>query len=116
MNTRGVIVAGGSYGIGRGIAVWFATRGDSVVIAACDPKRGQAAQEEVAAGGRVLFIPTDVRDEGLIRSMIERAMTEWGRIDGGVASSMSRRCKASPTSRTSRYMPLRRRASWGWRA
>ncbi|MGC9998935.1 MAG: SDR family NAD(P)-dependent oxidoreductase [Bryobacteraceae bacterium] len=79
---RVVLVTGGSYGIGRGIARWFARRGDAVLIAARDPQRGQAAETEIrAAGGRALFVATDVRAEESIRAMVARAVAEWGRID-----------------------------------
>jgi NAD(P)-dependent dehydrogenase (short-subunit alcohol dehydrogenase family) len=81
-DSRVVIVTGGSYGIGRAIATYFAQRGDAVVIAARDHHRGLAAQSEIcAAGGQALFVPTDVREADSIRRMIDRAAAEWGRID-----------------------------------
>lgn len=79
---RVVIVTGGSYGIGRGIANYFARRQDAVVIAARDPQRGLAAEGAIrAASGRALFIATNVREEESIRAMVQRAVEEWGRID-----------------------------------
>jgi NAD(P)-dependent dehydrogenase (short-subunit alcohol dehydrogenase family) len=79
---RVVIVTGGSYGIGRGIANFFARRGDAVVIAARDRQRGVAAESAIReAGGRALFVVADVRSEDSIRAMVERAAGEWGRID-----------------------------------
>jgi NAD(P)-dependent dehydrogenase (short-subunit alcohol dehydrogenase family) len=79
---RVVIVTGGSYGIGRGIANLFARRGDAVVIAARDRQRGEAAESAIReAGGRALFVATDVRTEESIRAMVDRAAAEWGRID-----------------------------------
>ena len=79
---RAVIVTGGSYGIGRGIANYFARRGDAVVIAARDSQRGLAAEAAIRnGGGRALFVATDVRAEDSIRALVERAVEEYGRVD-----------------------------------
>ncbi len=77
-----MIVTGGTYGIGRGIVRLFAGRGDAVVIAGRNTERGLVLEAEVReAGGRSLFVQTDVRDEASILNLIERAVSAWGRLD-----------------------------------
>lgn len=81
-DARVVIVTGGAYGIGRGIAHYFAGRGDAVLIADVHAERGQQVEAAIRQeGGRALFVRTDLRDEPAVRQMVERAAAEWGRID-----------------------------------
>ena len=77
---RVVVVTGGAYGIGRGIARLFVRRGDRAVIADLDTERGRALVGELGAEA-ALFIETDVADEVSIRRMIEDAVDRWERID-----------------------------------
>jgi NAD(P)-dependent dehydrogenase (short-subunit alcohol dehydrogenase family) len=77
------IVTGGSKGIGRAAALGFVNEGASVVVCA----RGREALDEtVAAAGasgreRIAAIAADLTDPVAIRSVIERAISEFGRID-----------------------------------
>jgi 3-oxoacyl-[acyl-carrier protein] reductase len=76
------IVTGGGRGIGRAIAKIFAQEGAAVVIAELDEARGTAtAQEIVDAGGRALFVPTQVADRASVEAMVQRTLAEFGRID-----------------------------------
>jgi NAD(P)-dependent dehydrogenase (short-subunit alcohol dehydrogenase family) len=64
------------------VAKYFGARGYAVVIAGRDPDRGchlEAAIRE--AGGRALFVPTDVRNEQDVRYLIEQTIQQWGRLD-----------------------------------
>ena len=82
LDARVVIVTGGSYGIGRGIARRFATHGDAVAIAARNPERGLLIQAEIAEeGGKAIFVETDVRREESVKALVDRTVEEWGRID-----------------------------------
>ena len=72
LDARVVIVTGGGYGIGRGIARLFASRGDAVVVADRHVPRGEEAEQSIrSAGGQALFVAADVRDESSVRRMIE---------------------------------------------
>jgi NAD(P)-dependent dehydrogenase (short-subunit alcohol dehydrogenase family) len=76
------IVTGSGRGIGRALALEFGRQGTSVVCCA----RTRADIEETAAlvrreGGRALAVPTDVADTRQVSRMVERTMTEFGRVD-----------------------------------
>jgi short-subunit dehydrogenase len=84
MQLRGAraIVTGASSGIGRAIAVEFANRGSSVVLAA----RNAAALEEVgrqirSAGGRAMAVPTDVTADGAVEALVQKTLAEFGGVD-----------------------------------
>jgi len=77
------IVTGGSKGIGRAAALGFIKEGASVVVCA----RGREALDEtVAAVGasgraRIAAVAADLTDPAAIRRVIDRTLTEFGRID-----------------------------------
>jgi NAD(P)-dependent dehydrogenase (short-subunit alcohol dehydrogenase family) len=76
------VVTGGGGGIGRAIALAFASVGADVVIADSDQERCVETAERVrAAGRRALGVRTDVMDADQLRAMIEQAAAEFGRLD-----------------------------------
>lgn len=82
LRDRAVIVTGASSGIGRETAREFARAGSNVVLAS----RNEAALETLAQelsglAGRRLVVPTDVRDQEAVRSLVERTVAEFGRVD-----------------------------------
>jgi NAD(P)-dependent dehydrogenase (short-subunit alcohol dehydrogenase family) len=76
-----VLVTGGSRGIGRAIAAEFAGKGASVVV----QYRGDenAAQQTLAAlpPGAHTALRADVADPVQVRSLIDRIIDDFGRID-----------------------------------
>ena len=82
MRDRVALVAGASKGIGAATAEAFAAAGAAVVLGARDKAKldGVAAQIE-AQGGRALAVRTDVSDAESMRSMVEQALTTFGRLD-----------------------------------
>jgi dehydrogenase/reductase SDR family member 4 len=79
---RTAVVTGGSRGIGRAIALAFASAGGDVVVASrkqegCD----QVAAEIQALGRRAVGVACHVGDPDQVRALVDRALGEWGRID-----------------------------------
>src|SRR5580700_6182846 len=76
------IVTGGGGGIGRAIALAYASVGADIVIADIIPERCEETAARVRElGRRALPVPTDVTDTDKIRALVESATSEFGRID-----------------------------------
>jgi NAD(P)-dependent dehydrogenase (short-subunit alcohol dehydrogenase family) len=81
---RVAIVTGGDSGIGRAVALAFAREGADVVIAylADEEKDGaETARLIEDAGRRAVSVPTDLTSEQACDELIERTVSEFGRID-----------------------------------
>jgi citronellol/citronellal dehydrogenase len=86
---RVAVVTGASRGIGKALAVRLAQEGADVVVAAKSEQSTeklpgsihQTAEEIRALGRRALAVATDVRSEDAIREMVERTISEFGRLD-----------------------------------
>ncbi len=79
---RSAIVTGGAQGIGRAIAGRLAREGAAVVIA--DVKAdlgGQAVADIEAAGGRALFVTSNVTDAEQVAALAQTTLDHFGRID-----------------------------------
>jgi NAD(P)-dependent dehydrogenase (short-subunit alcohol dehydrogenase family) len=82
IESRVILVTGGAYGIGRGLVQEFARRGEAVIIADRDEKRGAQLESVLKKSGtQVLFVATDVRVEAQIKNLISQAKDVFGRID-----------------------------------
>ena len=77
-----VIVTGGSFGIGRATAIAFATRGAKVVVADwLEDKEQTTLQQIKAAGGQAIFLTCDVSKSNDVRSMVDKTIATYGRLD-----------------------------------
>ena len=77
-----VIVTGAGRGIGRSIAVTYASEGARVVIAEKDPVTGRETEKLItSAGGTACFIQTDVSNPADITVMIRKTTELFGTID-----------------------------------
>jgi NAD(P)-dependent dehydrogenase (short-subunit alcohol dehydrogenase family) len=76
------IVTGASGGIGRASALAFAASGASVVVSDLQDDKGRETVEIIqGSGGRAVFQHCDVANEGEVKALVERALTEYGRLD-----------------------------------
>ncbi|WP_243654412.1 glucose 1-dehydrogenase [Novosphingobium sp. PhB57] len=76
------LVTGASSGMGRVTAEAFAAAGAAVVLVDRDETGlGETLAAITAAGGKAISIVGDVADEALAQSAVERAVTEFGRLD-----------------------------------
>ena len=76
------IVTGASRGLGRAIALALAEEGAALALVA---RNGQALNEVATQieqmGREVLVVACDVRDAAQIKTLIDRTLAEWSRID-----------------------------------
>jgi NAD(P)-dependent dehydrogenase (short-subunit alcohol dehydrogenase family) len=76
-----VVVAGGSYGLGRAIAELAAQRGARVVI-------GARTREALDSAAVELALETDVADRSQVERLVSTTAERFGRIDTYVANAM----------------------------
>lgn len=77
-----VLVTGGAGGIGRAAALAFGRAGASVVVADLSVDGGHAtAAMIVEAGGKALFVPTNVTRAREVQALIDKAVATYGRLD-----------------------------------
>ena len=89
------VITGADSGIGRAVAIAYAREGADVLISYLDEH--EDAEETLrwveAAGRRAVLCPGDLQDPAYCRSIVDRAVQEFGRIDvlvNNAAFQMSR--------------------------
>jgi short-subunit dehydrogenase len=81
-NQRTVIITGASSGIGRSLALSWARRKATVVLSARDEEALDLVAREVRArGGKAVVVPGDVTREIHRSRIVDRTLSETGRID-----------------------------------
>jgi NAD(P)-dependent dehydrogenase (short-subunit alcohol dehydrogenase family) len=82
------IVAGGTKGIGLGIAIEFVREGAKVVIGGRNDETGRQGLRAIeSAGGEGLFVRCDVADMDNLENIVEQAVETFGRLDIYVANA-----------------------------
>jgi NADP-dependent 3-hydroxy acid dehydrogenase YdfG len=77
-----ILITGASRGIGRHTALAFAAQGAKIVLAARSADLLEQVKNEIQQlGSEAIFAPTDVSNKNAVHSLIDRAMTEFGRLD-----------------------------------
>ena len=85
MKPQTVLVTGALTGIGRAAALAFAREGNRVVVSGRHEEAGQALATELRAlGAEAEFIRADVRYEDDVRTLIDRTVARFGRLDTAV--------------------------------
>jgi len=76
------IVTGGGTGIGKSIAIEFARAGADVAICSRKLEHLEPVSKAIHdLGKRTFAVAVDVRQEDQVKAMVERAVSEWGRLD-----------------------------------
>jgi NAD(P)-dependent dehydrogenase (short-subunit alcohol dehydrogenase family) len=77
-----VLVTGGAYGIGRAATLAFSRRGAKVVVADIDVKNGEETVRRIKeSGNEVIFVKTDVSQEGDVEALVKKTVETYGRLD-----------------------------------
>lgn len=76
------LVTGGTSGIGREAAIALARDGAKVVVAGRRKNEGQEVVDTIEkAGGKALFVKTDVTHEDDVKALVEKTVATFGRLD-----------------------------------
>ena len=84
LQDRVALVTGGDSGIGRAVALAFAREGADVALTYLEgeDEDGQVTARLVEdAGRRALLLPGDIRSEDFCREIVERTVSDLGRLD-----------------------------------
>lgn len=83
LSGKTALVTGGSRGIGKAIARELASEGVDVAIAARDAAALQSTADELVAetGRRILPVMVDTASDESVRAMVDKVVTEFGRLD-----------------------------------
>ena len=85
MSNPVVLITGGLTGIGRAAAVAFAKKGAKVVVAGRRDEAGKALVKELRSfGSDAEFINADVRKEDDVRTLVDKTVARFGRLDVAV--------------------------------
>lgn len=76
-----VVITGGSTGIGRATALAFAAKGASVVVGDVSEAGAETVEMLKSAGGKGLFVRTDVSHSDSVQALIAATVAEYGKLD-----------------------------------
>jgi NAD(P)-dependent dehydrogenase (short-subunit alcohol dehydrogenase family) len=83
LKDKKVLITGGDSGIGRAVALAFAREGADLLVSYLDEHDDAAETRRLveAAGHTCVLMPGDIGKAAHCRALVERAVTEFGRID-----------------------------------
>jgi 3-oxoacyl-[acyl-carrier protein] reductase len=82
LSNRVAIITGGARGIGRAIALKFASEGCAIVIVDLREDESEETLRQIPdRDSQGLFIRCDVSNSAQVRSMVEQVKTKFGKID-----------------------------------
>lgn len=92
------VITGGDSGIGRAVAIAFAREGADVLISYLDEDddASETARWVEDAGRRAVLVPGDLADRGHCRTVVERAVEAFGRVDVLVNNAATQMARFDP--------------------
>jgi NAD(P)-dependent dehydrogenase (short-subunit alcohol dehydrogenase family) len=85
MTTSVVLITGALTGIGRATALAFAQEGASIVVSGRHEEEGQKLVGELGKlGAEAEFVRSDVRHEEDVRTLVDKTVARFGRLDVAV--------------------------------
>lgn len=83
LKDRVALITGGDSGIGRAVAIAFAREGADIAISYLDEKADAEKTQQIVEGfgQRCLLLPGDVGREQHCRSVVEKTLREFGRLN-----------------------------------
>lgn len=93
LSGKAAVITGADSGIGRAVAIAFAREGADVLISYLDEHEdAQETRKWVEQAGRqAVLVPGDLADPAHCRSVIDRAVSEFGRVDVLVSNAAQQR-------------------------
>ncbi|RBQ16659.1 short-chain dehydrogenase [Spongiactinospora rosea] len=88
---RTYVVAGGTNGMGRGLALHFLRRGDHVTVVGSDPAKGQHFLDDAAgldAAGRAAFLRADLTSAAENMRVIKEIKARHDALDGLICTAL----------------------------
>ena len=106
MNNPVILITGALTGIGRATALAFAGKAPASSSPAATSEAGQALAAELRAlGAEAEFIRADVRHEDDVRSLVDRTVARFGRLDAAVNNAGTEGQPGPVTSRPPKATP-----------
>lgn len=89
LKNKAAIITGSARGIGKSIALRFASKGANIVVNYSRDKESadETVREIIALGVRAISVRADVADVGEIEAMFQEALVTFGKIDIVVANA-----------------------------
>ncbi|MGD0422644.1 MAG: SDR family oxidoreductase [Candidatus Bathyarchaeia archaeon] len=75
------IVTGATDGIGKAIAIKFATEGAKIIMIGRDEAKGRTALEKVREHGEATYVKADVSISSQVKQLVDGTIQKYGRID-----------------------------------
>lgn len=94
LDGKAAIVTGGARGVAKGVATAFVKAGAKVLIVDRETELGAATEAELKSlGGDVVFMAMDLSDRAALPSIVEKAVSTFGRLDILVNAAQASRQK-----------------------
>lgn len=77
-----ILITGSGSGIGKATALLFAKEGATVIVNDLAADKGQETVDEIISNdGKAIFIVADVTDAHSVKLMVDRVISDYGKID-----------------------------------